>query len=363
MIKPPLGKCPFGWGRKAFVVALLGAVVVLLGVGFRGGARGQQVKDEGARGRFPGHVFVWADGGQVAGVLSVDPNSDLWTRVSQLASWSSRVSPDGTKMICPPILPPRNASLSTYIVPLAEDGEPIRVDVPAVPGLNYVTWSPDGRHVLVSVSAAASEYAKFETWRFAADGTGKTRLPIPSTECVLDWSRDGKWLLTQSARAPWNTADIRSVMKRPCYLMRPDGSDERLVVPAPETEGLPADVRLTRGHRFAPDGRSLVYLEGFDVQVDGRMILCLRLCVISVDGKDRRVVRDGSARARPMTAAWSPDGNWLAVCIHELKPGADLKTPRIGDSVPRIELLDKTGSTRKTLVLLPSPMEQVVDWR
>ena len=53
----------------------------------------------------------------------------------------------------------------------------------------------------------------FETWRVNADGTGRTRLPIPEGDLVLDASRDGTWLATRTmggdpsttAGSPWST--------------------------------------------------------------------------------------------------------------------------------------------------------------
>lgn len=354
---------PVASTRKLIVVALIGALVVLLHTMPGGFVRGQEQKPDAKATRFPGRVFVWSNGGQVQGVLSVDPNDDTWTRLPETASGTGRVSPDGTKMICPPMLPPRNRDLATWIVPLMDEGKPIRVDVPAAAGFKPVLWSSDGRQIVVSLPSAEGDYAKFETWRFAADGTGKTKLPIPSTEFVFDWSPDGQWLLTQSARPPRNDSAVTSVFKRPCYLMRPDGSDERLLLPAPGADGLPPDVRGTRGHRFAPDGRNVMYTEIIEMQVDGRPILGTRLCTIGVDSKGRRVVREGSAKVHPMSAVWSPDGNSIAVSIPELKDGADLQRPRFDDFVPRVELLDKTGTTRKTLPLPPAPMWQLIDWR
>lgn len=362
MIKPSHGDHPVGLARRSIVPALIGSVVVLLHPAPGRVVPGQQAKPEAHAAKFPGRLFVSSSGGQVQGVLSVDPNDDTWAQLPEKTSGIGRVSPDGKKMICPPAQSIRNPDLSTWIVPLTDDGTPVRVDVPAIAGFKLGMWSSDGRQVLVSVPAKERDYANFEAWRFAADGRDKTKLPIASSEFVIDWSPDGQWLLTQSARAPWNDSALTSLFKRPCYVMRPDGSDERLLVPAPGADGLPRDVRATRGHRFAPDGRSIVYLEVIEMHVVGPS-LGSRLCTIGIDGKGRRVVREGSTRARPVSAVWSPDGNWLAVCVHELQEGADLELNRIGDFVPRVELLDKTGATRKTLPLPPALMGQVVDWR
>jgi hypothetical protein len=363
MIKPSQGDHPVGSARRSIVPALIGSLVVLLHPVPGRVLRGQRAKPEAQAAKFPGRLFVSSSGGQVQGVLSVDPNNDTWSQLPEKASPTGRVSPDGTKMFCPPTGLSQNRDFSTWIIPLTDEGKPVRVDVPAFPGFEQGLWSPDGRQVLISVCATMGDYAKFETWRFAADGTGKKKLPIPSTEFVHDWSGDGQWLLTQSARPPWNDSGRRSTSKRPCYLMRPDGSDERLLLPAPGGDGLPADVLATRGYRFAPNCQSVLYLEIVEMQVIGRPINRLRLCSIGVDGKDRRILRDGTARERPMSAVWSPDGNWIAASVHELKDGVDLEKAQIDDFVPRVELLDKTGVTRKTLPLPAAPMGRVVDWR
>src|SRR5437763_1194988 len=76
-------------------------------------------------------------------------------------------------------------------------------------------------------------------WRIDADGHNPTRLPIPATDSVEDWSPDGQWFVTCSDRHPPHGSGYQ------LYLMKTDGTQQR---------------RLTRGGlnvyaRFSPDGR------------------------------------------------------------------------------------------------------------
>ena len=60
-----------------------------------------------------------------------------------------------------------------------------------------------------------------ENWRFNADGSGATKLPIPDTDEVDDWSPDGRWLVTVSDRHPPHGSGYQ------LYVMRPDGTEQR----------------------------------------------------------------------------------------------------------------------------------------
>src|SRR6185312_14425712 len=55
------------------------------------------------KGIYPGRIFVSALGNEeVERVLAVDPNDLTWLKLSATASNSTRISPDGKRMICPP---------------------------------------------------------------------------------------------------------------------------------------------------------------------------------------------------------------------------------------------------------------------
>ena len=64
------------------------------------------------------------------------------------------------------------------------------------------------------------DYRTFETWRVNADGTGRTRLPIPEADLVLDCSRDGTWLATR-------TIGGEPAHKGRLTLVHPDGTGAR----------------------------------------------------------------------------------------------------------------------------------------
>ena len=56
------------------------------------------------------------------------------------------------------------------------------------------SWSPDGKQLIVAkwLSKPQDDDMRHETWRFNADGSGATKLPIPETDEVDDWSPDGQ---------------------------------------------------------------------------------------------------------------------------------------------------------------------------
>ena len=109
--------------------------------------------------------------------------------------------------------------------------------------------------------------SRHETWRFNADGSGATKLPIPETDEVDDWSPDGHWLVTVSDRHPPHGRGYQ------LYLMHPDGTDQRRL-----TEGRGLNVHP----RFSPDSRRVAYLH----QERGSN----SLWVVNIDGSGRRRV-------------------------------------------------------------------------
>ncbi len=207
-------------------------------------------------------------------------------------------------------------------------------------------WSPDGKTILVS---KVSPEGKSETWRVAADGSREERVPIPSTERLVDWSPDGQWVLSFTfGQGP----------ERPFFLMHPDGTGRRPLVPVsnplPEFGG-----RLWwSSPRFSPDGRKVlfdheVYLEGARPSV----ILSTALLLLDLDGRPIRrfYVKEGEDFSD--TFGWSPDGKAIAVLVME--GPAERRIERIKTHV---ELLDTEGNVLKTINLPLSPY-RVIDWR
>jgi Tol biopolymer transport system component len=201
------------------------------------------------------------------------------------------------------------------------------------------SWSPDGAQLIIvkSLTTRVDQDTKTENWRFNADGSGATKLPIPETDQVGDWSPDGRWLVTVSDRHPPHHQGYQ------IYIMRPDGTEQRRM-----TEG-----GLNLVPRFSPDGRRIAYLhaEGGENGI----------WVVDVDGGGRRRVigREIGLSASPL--CWSPDGKSIAYTIKDLQQDEQGQW-----SIKSFELaiIDAEGKGVRTLKLPPAKyLGHPGDWR
>ncbi|MEJ7637889.1 MAG: hypothetical protein WKF75_07895 [Singulisphaera sp.] len=181
-----------------------------------------------------------------------------------------------------------------------------------------------------------------ETWRFNTDGSGATKLPIPETDEVHDWSSDGRWLVTVSDRHPPHGSGYQ------LYLMRPDGTDQRR---------LTEDRGLNVCPRFSPDGRRIAYLH----QERGEN----SLWVVNIDGSGRRQVFQEVNDTSPGQVCWSPDGKALAYKLEDWQRDENGKK-FISDGEkanPRIAIMDDDGKNSRPLNLPRVGWINAFDWR
>jgi hypothetical protein len=131
--------------------------------------------------------------------------------------------------------------------------------IPVEGRFGHCFWSPGGRELVVTTYDTMQSDRK--SWRVSADGNTSRLLPIPATEMVHDWSPDGLWLVTSSARLKPGETKKRPLAREECYVMHLDGTAERHVGPtlakAEETKG----TTLTVLPRFSPNGRTLLFGE------------------------------------------------------------------------------------------------------
>jgi Tol biopolymer transport system component len=234
---------------------------------------------------------------ELSGILSVDPKDGSWSQVVPGTYQDPRVSPDGRRVLCHRAGTPDEQGL--YLADLGGDGPPKRIaDGPVVRAF----WSPDGEQVVFLERKPDRTAA---VWRMNAGGTGRVALPIPATEIVLDWSRDGEWFVSSSSR-PLEDGSRPASMKGPVYLMHPDGSGERRLL---------GSGRMRLHPRFSPDSRKVLYTDGADLQA----VLTgpLQIETIGVDDKEPRAILGPRGREQPAQAVWSPDGKELAVAYSE----------------------------------------------
>jgi RNA polymerase sigma factor (sigma-70 family) len=249
-------------------------------------------------------------------LVAIDPETAKWVKVADAGGFA-RVSPDRRTLLV-------NCKDGICSTDADGRGEPKRL----CEQRGRPVWAPDGKHFVVTREEWQEGHGwKDETWQYNAEGSGATRLPVPDTDAVNDWSPDGKWFLTLTDRHPPRGSGYQ------LYRMHPDGTDQR---------------RLTKGRglncyaRFSRDGRSIVYLH------QERGVNSLH--VMDADGGNDRVVVKEKDGLTPDAACWSPDGKRLAVVlIKRAKQGA---TDLLGNGIPdayHLEIMDADGGNRHDL--------------
>jgi len=342
--------------RRAGVVLTrrqwLGRSAVGLGawswLGGRTEALGRPRRDEAPE---EGRILVVAGNarrrGPLDGLFAIDPKEGTWQKVAEFLSAFlayARVSPDGRTLALTKGIPGKGEGV--YRVDL-QGGEPKRLfDRPG-----RASWSGDGKRLIVSDPLNLNAQRGFQTWRLDADGSHPTRLPLPETDAVLDWSPDGEWLLVASGRDDPD-APV-SYTCRPIYVMRPDGTEARRLIEATDATPLKGSgIAATR--RFSPDGRKVFY-EQYDLKPGGKA----SYWVVDRDGQDRRRIdpQDNQGIGSPQ---WAPDGSGLVVTAIASELDEDGKRKRVAGT--GLDFLDLDGHRRR-IAILPHNHLRILEWR
>ena len=176
------------------------------------------------------------------GIIAINPNTGTWEKVGEFGH-HFQISPDGTRYLYSTFRQPLISS-ETHITDIwladAKGGTPVRIVEDAICPL----WSPDGKEVLYSKAKNSQDTGyRGPKWLLDLETMQAKQLPVPETDEVDDWSRDGNWLVTVSDRhAPYGSG-------YQLYVMHPDGTGERRL-----TEGA-----LNCYPKFSPDGKRIVY--------------------------------------------------------------------------------------------------------
>lgn len=143
-----------------------------------------------------------------------------------------------------------------------------------------VAFSPSGERLVFSKRSGPAA-RDVDVYTVRIDGTGLTRLTdAPGQDKEVTWSPNGRLIAFMSNRT--GNAHV--------WLMRPDGSHQRMVTPRPrDTEAWPD---------FAPNGRELLVNKG------------ARVVTMRLDGSHRRILSGPPSLL--WQAVYSPDGRRIA---------------------------------------------------
>lgn len=289
----------------------------------------------------PGKIYSWAslefknEAGAVekySGIIAINPNSGTWEKIGEFGH-RFQISPDGTRYLYSTFRQPSIASkthISDIWVADAKAGTPVRIAEDAI----CPHWSPDGKKVVYFKGKDSEDTGwRGPTWLFDLETMQAKQLPVPETDEVDDWSREGNWLVTVSDRHAPHGSGYQ------LYVMHPDGTGERRL-----TEGA-----LNCYPKFSPDGKRIVYKRSADLG---------SLWVVDIDGSNRKqvMIENADGSETPDHASWSPDGKWLVVKVFnwETRTTDDGKKERFvsaGEGNHRIAILAPDGTNRRLLQL------------
>ena len=182
----------------------------------------------------------------------------------------------------------------------------------------------------------------------------KTAVKLPADHGILDWSRDGKYFLTQRA----NDKDLPTL-----HLMNRDGTEHKRLTD-------PKSVSV--GGRLSPDGGKLLYahvtpenlLTGKEVP---NSVGKLELRVLDIAAGKSVAVGKVPAGGEPESFCWSPDGKRVAYTWREVTKFVEGKVEDKEYEV-RLIVCDPDGQNATTLATWKVKGLQVsgmsdVDWR
>lgn len=196
--------------------------------------------------------------------------------------------------------------------------------VPGTGDMSGPVWAPDGQGL-----AAVDLWNCCGAYRFAVDGSSRTRLPANSDTTPV-WSPDGRRLVVVRLDAGGPRIVIRRVARAGPEVVLPRGGNEpawspdgrliafqsrgrgdvlQIYVVRPDGSGLRAltteaarDIDGATGAAWSPDGRRIAFEADFDGDED--------IYVIALDGTGLRKIVESPLDE--MGPTWSPDGRRVA---------------------------------------------------
>jgi Tol biopolymer transport system component len=251
----------------------------------------------------------------------IERDGTSWTQFNHEIERGGRLSPDTMKYAWVEHGSAEKPAATLQILDLQKNAPAIKVPFHGIVGHCY--WSRDGRELVISMLSAVKEERTHQTWRVSADGLKTVKLPIPATEFVQDWSRDGRWLVTTSARHEPGENPIIQTLLQDVRIIHPDGTGDRVfrrgtgsskqgrIVTPTSTKSTPL---------FSPDSGSLLWIET-DAASGNRQPAELNPIRIMVqrltEDTPKEVMRAGGEGKRLAFVCWSPDSRSLVLHIQD----------------------------------------------
>ena len=163
----------------------------------------------------------------------------------------------------------------------------------------YISWSPDGSHILLSIKYRDSEFLEgySEMIVMKAESLALTRLASSDNfGGGASWSPDGSQILFQSGSPiEYEEADEDSEL----FVMDVDGSNVRQLTDNDVYDG---------GASWSPDGSQILFQSGSPIEYE-EADEDSELFVMDVDGSNVRQLTDNDVYDGG--ASWSPDGSQI----------------------------------------------------
>jgi Tol biopolymer transport system component len=247
----------------------------------------------------------------------IERDGTTWTQFGPEIKRGGRLSPDTMKYAWVEIGSEQKPKATLQIADLRKNAQPIKVPVDGI--LGHCFWSRDGRELVVSMLSLVKEERTYQTWRVSADGLKTVKLPIPATEFVHDWSRDGRWLVTTSGRHAPDKPAIPQILQD-VRIIHPDGTGDRVFRRGPGSSDRGRKVAPSPSKsppEFSPDSQSLVWIEdegpGAGRQsADSNPIRIMAQGL--TQGSPKEVTRAGGEKKPFAAVCWSPDSR--SVVLH-----------------------------------------------
>jgi hypothetical protein len=248
----------------------------------------------------------------------IGKDGTTWTQYPHEIGRGGRLSPDATKYAWVQHGSPDKPKSTLQILELGKNTPPTNILVDGTVG--YCYWSRDARELVVSMLSFVKDGQTCQTSRVSADGMKTVKLPIPVTEYVRDWSRDGRWFVTTSGRRGPGEKPIPQV-HQDVRIMHPDGTGDRIFRRGPGSSNRDRNAgRMTAKSTplFSPDSQSLLWIEveaasaaGQPANSNATRIMVQRL----TENTPREVARSVGADRNLAGACWSPDSRSFVLQI------------------------------------------------